>query len=140
MSLMSGVLNFPEATSSKFDLRGSWPGAETLDEAWVQIGPRKSPAQAQGFWISKGEVIVVADLHSRYIELSWDGNDLVVRKADPLRFALALVVRARHLVRTVVWSDVRDRNQMLSWTKYATEAVGHSIVWPDDLEQLRDRR
>ncbi len=135
-----GALNFPDATSSNFKLEKAWPGAETLGDAWVQIGPRKSPIQAQGMWVSRGEIVTVADMHSQYIELSWDGVDMVTHPADPLRFARALVARARRLVTEVEWRDLRDRNQMLGWTKYAVGAVGHGVVWPDDLERLLDQR
>lgn len=134
------ALVFPEQTSSRFQVENAWPGAGTLDDAWVQVGSRKSPIQAQGIWIPKGENLIVADLYSRYIELFWNGVELSVRPADSLRCALFLVRRARHLSDPSKWDDVRDRNQMFYWTQHAVRALGHFKVWPGDLDRLISRK
>jgi hypothetical protein len=116
---------------AKFDIGNVWPGAETLDGAYVQVGGRDSASQHQLVLITPGTTTYVADLSGRYIGLRWDTVYQALRVVEPTVDGIAefLARRAERHCKT---------HRALTWTLKTLERLDKQKYWSRTLnDRLR---
>lgn len=125
LSVSVAELNFETLVPASFPVFDAWPGVETIEPAFVQVGRRRSHTQHQLVAIHHGTSAIIADRSRRYLTLSCKGGLLDVRPTRRRELAQHLIVRARERLST---------HSSLSWTLKTVCALGSPDLWTRDLQ------
>ncbi len=121
LAVVTYNLNFDPGLSADFGkLSNAWPGAETLNPAFVQVGSRSAVSQHQLIAIAHKKFIIVADQDCRYIRIDCYDGQLSVRPARREELGHLLVLRAEKYL---------DTHDSLTWTWYTLKRLGLLSLW-----------
>jgi hypothetical protein len=118
-------LNFDSEVSTQVSVQNTWPGAEVVRGAFVQIMRRRAENQHQLVAIEDGAFVLVGDRQARYIRIDCCEGRLFPRPAERAELGRLLVERAELM---------HDQIKVLTWTWYALKELGVTYLWTDFLE------